>query len=699
MKKIKKVDFEKAVFDDEVFIDRELSWLQFNARVLQEAADKNTPLVEKIRFLGIFSNNQDEFFRVRVASIQRKARIKIKGSESEAEAANQLLKKVFEVVRKQQKQFMAIFRKIVIELNSQGIFILDENSISDPIHIEFIKNFYVTSLRSHIFPVMLNTYDESAVLKDENTYLAVLCKNSNTQAEDYALIEVPTFDLPRIILLPNLNDNNTYLIIIDDVIRYFLNNIFSMLDYDVFSAYTVKITRDAELDIDNDESKSFIDRIEESLKQRNTGNPVRFIYDRSIPEKLLNVIQQKLKIFKQDAVVYGGKYHNFKDFMDFPLVGDVKNIYSPQPPLPHPDLNNAKRILDVLDEKDVMLMFPYQSFHYIIDFLREASINPDVRSIKMTVYRLAPNSKVMNALINAARNGKSVTVFMELQARFDEKLNIYWSAKLKQAGVRILHSIPGLKVHSKLIQVRKIVDDTDTFYTLVGTGNFNEITSKIFSDCILMTSDSSIGQDVRNVFSIFDTVYRPQTFKSLFVSPFTTRKFIKKQIRRLIYAAQSGQESRCIIKLNNLVDKEIISMLYLASQSGVKIDLIIRGICVLVPGVPGVSENITAISIVDRYLEHSRVLYFNIDSKEEFYISSADWMQRNLDTRIEVVCPIFDPKIQKDLLYLLNLQLNDNHKARLHDAKFPNLHKKNDLPKVQTQTDFYKYCLKKIADE
>lgn len=699
MKKLKKVDFEKAVYNDDVFLDRELSWLQFNARVLQEAADKNTPLVEKIRFLGIFSNNQDEFFRVRVASLKRKALIKIKGSENEAEAANVLLKKVFEVVKKQQKQFMAIFRKIVVEMNSQGVFILDENNITHPKHIEFIENFYANSLRSHIFPVMLKTYDESVVLKDENTYLAVLCKNTEAKTEDYALIEVPTFDLPRIILLPSLNDNNTYLIIIDDIIRYFLKNIFSMLDFDSFSAYTVKITRDAELDIDNDESKSFIDRIEESLKQRNTGNPVRFIYDKTIPEKLLAVVQEKLKIFKQDAVIYGGKYHNFKDFMDFPLVGKETNIYSPQPPLPHPDLKSAKRILDVLDRKDVMLMFPYHSFHYIIDFLREASINPDVRSIKMTVYRLAPNSKVMNALINAARNGKAVTVFMELQARFDEKLNIYWSAKLKQAGVRILHSIPGLKVHTKLIQVRKTVDDNHTFYTLVGTGNFNEITSKIFSDCILMTSDQSIGYDVRNVFNLFDTVYRPQTFKSLFVSPFSNRKFVKKQLRRLIFASQIGKEARCIIKLNNLVDKEIISLLYYASQNGVKIDLIIRGICVLIPGIPGISDNITAVSIVDRYLEHSRILYFKIEDKEEFYISSADWMQRNFDTRIEVTCPINDPNIQEYLMHLLELQVNDNHKSRIHDGKFSNLYKKNNSPKVHTQTDFYRYCLNKIVNE
>lgn len=699
MKKKKKIKFDNLVYSEEFFLERELSWLQFNARVLQEAADKSTPLVEKIRFLGIFSNNQDEFFRVRVASLKRIIQFNKKDLNNNKEQVKQKLKKIFDIVKKQQKQFLAIFRKILQELNNQGIFILNEQSISHQLHIDYIANFYQNTLRPQIFPIMLKTYNESNVLLDHNTYLAVSLVNKQTHAQDYALIEIPSFDVPRIIFLPSIGDNKTYLMIIDDVIRYFLGNIFSMLNYDVFEAYNIKITRDAELEIDSDESKSFIDRIEESLQQRNSGRVVRFLYDKNIPKNLLSVLMQKLSVNNEDAIESFGRYHNFKDFMDFPQVGDINNCYLPQIPLSHPDLRNSKRILDALDNKDIMLFFPYHSFNYIIDFLRESSIDPDVTSIKMTVYRLAPNSKVMNALINASRNGKSVTVFMELQARFDEKLNIYWSEKLKRSGVRIIHSIPGLKVHSKLIQVRKIIDDTSKLYTLIGTGNFNEITSKIFSDSILMTSDLVIGEDIRKVFNIFDQVYRPEVFKTLIVSPFSTRKFIENQFKKLIFTAQQGKEATCIIKLNHLVDPAIISILYFASQKGVKINLIVRGVCVLIPGLPGISENISAVSIVDKYLEHSRILYFKYDNNEEFYISSADWMQRNLDSRIEVTCPINDKNICEQLLQLLNFQLNDNSKARILDKNMSNIYKKNNNTKVQTQVDFYNFCKNKLNNE
>jgi len=686
--------FQTEKSEEELYVNREISWLHFNERVLQEAADPSTPLIERIKFLGIFSNNLDEFFRVRVATLRRLALLKRKRTEKFEINPQQILKKLNVVVHKQQKDFLSIFRKIVSALNAQGVIILNESSVKHQNHRDFIKVFYENSLRSQIFPIMLSEFSSESVLRDENTYLTIhLKKRSVKQDDDFALIEVPLTDLQRIIVLPSIGDNKTYIMLIDDIIRYFLKNIFSMLDFDEFSAYTIKITRDAELDIEQDVSKSFVDRIEESLKQRDTGIPVRFVYDKTIPEKLLKVIQQKLKITKQDVIVSGGRYHNFKDFMSFPKIGPSTNFYPEFQPLPHPDLMNAKRIIDVLDNKDVMLTFPYQSFHYVIDFLRESSIHPEVKSIRMTVYRIAPNSKVMNALINAARNGKQVTVIMELQARFDEKTNIYWSERLREEGVKILHSYPGLKVHSKLIQIRRFHNNKSIFYTLIGTGNFNETTAKIYVDNILMTSNAEIGTDVRRVFDLFEAVYRPVSFKHLVVSPFTTRKFVERQLNRLMKAARNHQKAECIIKLNSLTDREIINKLYRASQCGVKIRMIIRGMCVLIPGIQGLSENIYAVSIVDRFLEHSRILYFNINGNEEYYLSSADWMQRNLDNRIEVTCPVYDPDIRKELKNQLDLQLSDNVKARIHDNTGSRNYVNGNEIKIRSQFDYYFHCL------
>jgi polyphosphate kinase len=683
--------------ESELYLNREISWLQFNERVLQEAADSTTPLIERIKFLGIFSNNQDEFFRVRVATLRRLATLKRKKTEKFDINPQQILRKVNDIVVAQQRDFLSIFRRIVTCLNEKGIFILNEKSITHEKHIEFISQYYVNSLRSQIFPIMLSEFNSDSILRDDNTYLAIhLKKNGAFRKEDFALIEVPLTDMQRIIDLPDIGDGKTYLILIDDIIRYFLKQIFMMLDFDHFQAFTIKITRDAELDIEQDVSKSFVERIKESLKQRNTGDPVRFVYDKSIPEKLLKVIQQKLKITKEDVILSGGRYHNFKDFMSFPKIGNAENFYPEFEQLAHPDLINAKRIIDVLDKKDVMLAFPYHSFNYVIDFLREASIHPEVKSIRMTVYRIAPNSKVMNALINAARNGKQVTVFMELQARFDERTNIYWSGRLREEGVRILHSFPGLKVHSKLIQIRRFHNNRNKFYTLIGTGNFNETTARIYCDNSLMTANQEIGSEVRNVFELFEEVYRPVTFRHLIVSPFGTRKFVERQLNRLIKAARSNQQAECIIKLNSVTDKAIINKLYKASQAGVKIRMIIRGICVLIPGIPDVSDNISAISIVDRYLEHARVLYFNINGQEEFYISSADWMQRNLDNRIEVTCPVYDKKIQEELMEQLILQLDDNVKARVHDSYGSKSFVASGDKKIRSQFEYYQMCKSKV---
>jgi polyphosphate kinase len=681
----------------EKYINREISWLQFNERVLQEAECPSTPLIERIKFLGIFSNNLDEFFRVRVATIRRLASLDNKKLEKFDIEPVLLLKKINQIVKKQQLQFSNIYKNIVIDLKSKGIIILNEKTIKSKSHIVFIKDFFENKLRSHLFPIMLNEFNSKSILRDENTYLAILLvKKDYAIKEDYALIEVPTQNLPRIIVLPDINNGEKYLILLDDIIRFFLKDIFSMFDFDCISAYTVKITRDGELDIDNDISKSFIERIENSLKQRDTGCPVRFVYDKSIPKNLLQLVEKTLNVTKTDTIVDGGRYHNFKDFMEFPNIGSSDNYYSEFKPLPHPDLIKAKRLIDIIDDKDIMLTFPYQSFHYIIDILREASIHPDVVSIKMTVYRIAPNSKVKNALINAARNGKQVTVFMELQARFDEKINIYWSERLKEEGIKIINSIPGIKVHSKLIQIKKYQKNKEKFYSFIGTGNFNESTARIYSDNILMTSNPLIGEDVNKVFDMFEDFYRPISFKYLYVSPLTTRKFIENQLNKLIKASKNNKKAECIIKLNNLTDKSIVDKLYKASLSGVKIKLIIRGICVLLPNIPNLSENISAISIVDRFLEHSRILYFNINNKEEFYISSADFMERNLNNRVEVICPIFNTNLQKILKKQLDIQLSDNVKARIIDYKNSTEFLKNNKPKIRSQFNHYEYFKTKL---
>lgn len=695
MRKTKKISLKSP------YLNREISWLFFNQRVLHNAADEEVPLGERIRFLGIFSNNMDEFFRVRVATLRRLAVVKSQKFEKLDFDPIKVLSEVNALVKKQQKIFTSVFQNIVSKLNEQNVFILNETQITHPEHLSFLEMFYENELRIQIFPIMLSNLHSKAILRDENPYLAIILKRTKRKPniEDYALIEIPANVLPRFITLPNIGDNKHYIIFLDDIIRFFLARIFSMLDFDSFEAYTIKITRDSELDIDQDVSKSFIDRIEESLKQRHTGVPVRVVYDKKIPKKLLNKVLHKLQISPFDIKIAGDRYHNFKDFMKFPKFGDEKNYFQKLEPLQHPDLINAKRIIDVLDKKDILLCFPYHRFSYIIDFLREASIHPEVRSIHMTVYRIAANSKVMNALINAARNGKQVKVFLELQARFDEHINIYWSERLIEEGITIQHGFPELKVHAKLIQIRRQKNNKDILYTLIGTGNFNETTAQSYSDYILMTSDKDIGEDVQKVFDLFESIYKPVKFKKIFVSPFTTRTFIRVQMSRLIQYAKRGQPAECIIKVNNLSDKETIDLFYKASQAGVKINLLVRSVCSLIPQIPGLSENIQAISIVDRFLEHSRIFYFKIGEKEEMYISSADLMMRNLDHRVEVTCPIQQPELIEELKQFLFYQLQDNVKAIYHTADGSLAFVKNNLPPSQSQLNIYNYYASKLSQK
>ncbi|MFP4472111.1 MAG: polyphosphate kinase 1, partial [Bacteroidales bacterium] len=644
-------------------INREISWLHFNERVLQEARDERTPLIERLKFLGIFSNNRDEFFRVRVATLTRMLNVekldyKIKFSPRE------VLNQIFDIVAEQEKTFTKTYEEIVEKLSEHHIHIIHEDELTEDQGVYVTKYFY-NHVRPLLFPIMLDNLRDTTSLEDRSIYLAVhLTSSQDQEKEDYAIVKVPTPTLSRFLILPK-NNGHTYIILLDDVIRYGLKYIFSIFGYDTFNAYTIKITRDAELDIDNDVQKSFLEIMAESIKQRERGYPIRFVYDNSIPPSFLRKIKEKLHLSEDDHQRGGGRYHNFKDFMGFPKVGDKSLVYPPSPPLPHKDLPLNSSLFDVIRNKDIMLHYPYQSFQYIVDLLREASVDPNVRSIKMTFYRAASKSSVMNALINAARNGKSVTVFMELQARFDEEANIYWAELLQKNGVKILPTIPGLKVHSKLILIRRKENQHNVYYANISTGNFNESTAQVYADDSLLTANQVIANDVYKVFQLFESRYFIPKFKELIVSPFNMRDFFLGKINREIHNALAGKEAWMIIKLNSLVDKKITRKLYEASKAGVKIRIIVRGICVLIPGLKGISENIEAFSIVDKFLEHSRVFIFNNDGHHEYYITSADWMQRNFDHRIEVATPVYDPQIREELWTMLQIQLRDNTKARI----------------------------------
>jgi polyphosphate kinase len=680
-------------------INREISWLHFNARVLQEAVDQRNPLFERLRFIGIYSNNRDEFFRVRVATMRRLKEINKEKHDFLDYDPAKTLKQIRVIIDQQEKAYMDAYLTIRDELRDHGFNIVGFGDLNAN-QVRQVKKYFTQSVHPYLFPIMLRGVKDVEGLRDNSIYLVVRLSSSKPNIDDdYALVKVPTGRVSRFFLLPD-DGIESVVVLLDDVIRYNLEEIFLPFGYDIFEAYSIKFTRDAELDLENDLSKSFLEIMAESLKQRKRGAPVRFIYDKDMPAHILDLLLKKFKINKKDILIPGWKYHNFRDFMSFPPVGHEDLWDKPMPPLRHPDLPLYQSIFAIIKTKDVMLHYPYHTFMHIIDLLREASIDPKVRSIKMTLYRAARDSNVINALVNAARNGKSVTVFLELQARFDEKANIQWSEKLHDEGVKIIKTIPGLKVHSKLLLIRRKESDGDVYYTNVSTGNFNESTAQVYADDSLLTSNEQIGLEVGQMFRLFETPYSPPNLKKLVISPYSTRKHFLKLINIEIRNAKAGKEAWCILKMNSLVDELLVEKLYQASQSGVNIQIICRGICVLRPGVPGLSENIETISIIDRFLEHSRVFVFANAGQPLYYISSADWMVRNLDHRFELVCPIEDPKLQKELLDMLQIQLADNTKARLLnmlDVDEMNNYRprKPHEPEVRSQFAIYNYFKRK----
>jgi polyphosphate kinase len=677
------------------FVNREISWLSFNDRVLQEAEDKTVPILDRLKFLGIFSNNLDEFFRVRVATLKRVMEFGKRAKSTLHIKPQKLLDEIQKIVIKQNLQFQKTYKEIQQELRVQKILIIDETKLSAA-QSRFVKAYFSENVRPAFVPIMLNQVKHFPYLKDKSIYFAIKLTVANKpRLTQYALVEIPTDQVKRFVTLPSVNSNE-YVILLDDIIRHNLPDVFYMFHFDKIEAYTVKLTRDAELDIDNDISQSILDKISRGVKNRQKGEPVRFVYDQQIPPDLLAIFTGRMKLRKYDNLIPGGRYHNFKDFIHFPLLGKPNLHYEDVKPLPHPDLVKDKSIFEIIRKKDVMLHYPYHSFSHFIDLLREAAIDPTVKSIKITLYRAAKKSKVINALINAARNGKEVTAVVELQARFDEEANIKWAKALAEEGIHVIYGVPGLKVHSKLCLIQREEKGKNCLYANISTGNYNEVTSYVYSDDSLLTADHRITSEVAYVFDFFERNYIVRQYKHLIPSPLKTRKKFIQLIENETYNARHGKPASIFLKLNSLIDEEMIEKLYQASNAGVKVRVIVRGICALVPGVPGMSENIQAISIVDRFLEHSRIYVFENDGDKLYYISSADWMARNLDTRIEISCPIYDKKLQKELQDILEIQWNDNAKARLINSEQNNQYRSStSTVKIRAQEKIYQYLKKK----
>ncbi|MBT8266475.1 MAG: polyphosphate kinase 1 [Bacteroidia bacterium] len=678
---------------ENIYINRELSWLQFNARVLQEAADETVPLIERLRFLGIFSNNLDEFFKVRYATVKRIYHAG-KGGKSALGGikASELMEKITEVVIQQQSESLEILKNIELKLEDEKVFIIDENEISKDQH-DFIKNYFFSQVSPALVTIILSDDIELPTLKDSAAYLVVKM-NLKEEGIQYALIEIAK-SLDRFIVLPQ-KDEKTHIIILDDLLRYCLDDIFTIFDYSSISAHMIKITRDGELDFDSDLSKSFIDKISESVKHRQIGEPVRFVYDKTIDDETLVYLMSKMDIDSKDSVIPGGRYHNRRDYMSFPSLGRTDLLYDKIEPLPIKGLSLEGSIFDAIAQKDYLLYTPYHTFSYVVKFLREAALDPKVKTIKITIYRLAEISHVASALINAAKNGKRVDVSIEIQARFDEQANINYAEQMQSEGVNLQFGVPGLKVHSKICVIEREEDLKIKRYGFISTGNFNESTAKIYTDFTLFTSSQKILKDVNKVFSFFETNYRIFRYKHIFTSPHYTKSKLFSLIDREIANVKAGKPAYMKLKMNSISNYETIDKLYAASQAGVRIQMVVRGICCLIPGVKGMSDNIEIISIVDKFLEHTRLFIFCNDNDPDIYISSADLMTRNIENRVEVSCPIYDVDIKNELIDIFEICWSDNVKARIINEHQDNNYKRNDAKKIRAQFETYSYFLNKL---
>jgi polyphosphate kinase len=682
--------------------NREISWLQFNARVLQEARDKRNPLMERIKFLAIFSSNLDEFFRVRVASLRGLLTLKKTTSKKLAIDPEKLLKKIYSVVSHQQEVFGATFiNDIKKELAENNVLVVNEKELSEK-QADFVHTYFRDNVLALIRPYFISKQNQVPFLQSRSIYQVVelrekseIVKGETTLSAElqYAIIEVPSKELSRFVVLPKDGKKN-YIMFLDDVIRYSLRELFPR--YEVGNAYAIKLVRDAELYIEDEFQGDLLSKMEQGLRNRKRGIPCRFLYDPEMPEICRTMLAKFLRL-QQDDLMAGGRYHNFIDFFTFPNLIGPSAENKPQPPLHIKELDEAKRLHIVIRQKDVLLHYPYISYDYVLRFLQEAATDAKVLAIKITLYRVANQSRVVEALKLAAKNGKEVTAFVEVKARFDEESNLYWAGELERAGINVLYSFPGLKVHCKLCIVTRLENNVKKRYTYMATGNFNEKTSELYTDYGLFTTNEVITKEVNEVFKILGRKERSLGFKKLLVAPFTLRKKLLKIIDNEIANAKAGKKAYIIAKLNSLEDPLMVQKLYQASRAGVKIQLLVRGICCLIPGNDEFSKNIKVFSIVDRYLEHARVYIFANGGDELIYMGSADWMVRNLSHRIEVAFPIYDEALKDEVRKCIGIQLADNQKARLLVKGKVNRYRKQQSVPLRSQVEQYKYYKKKTT--
>jgi polyphosphate kinase len=679
-------------------IARDISWLSFNARVLQEAADASVPLRERIKFLGIFSNNLDEFFRVRVATLRRMIQFGNKANMHLENNPQQIIDEIQMTVLNQQGEFNRIWEVVMKELNNQKIFIRTEKELNTEQQL-FVRNYFEEEVSSDVIPLMIESIPDFPTLRDKSIYLAVVMwRKESALKRKYALIEIPSRTLGRFTILPSPVPEESHIILLEDVIRFNLPDIFSYFGYDQYQSHIFKVTRDAEIDIDEDISTNIIQKLEKGIKNRRKGKPVRFVYDREMDPGLLEYLVRRLNLSKRDNLIPGGRIHNFRHFMDFPEQV-FKEKKHRKKPFDHP-LLTVRRVSDVIMEKDILLHFPYHSFLPLIDLIREAAFDPDVTTIKITCYRLAQQSKIINALINAVRNGKEVIVMLELRARFEEEANIEWKNRLEDEGAKVLIEIPNMKVHSKICMIKKRTKDNNfRLYGFVSTGNLNERTSKVYADHCLLTSNQRIMADVNRIFNFLEQPKTGMNFlrdcKVIIPSPVFVKKEMLKLIDEEIKQARKKKPAAITLKMNSLSDEEMIQKLYDAARAGVQIKLIIRGVFCMFSENKKYEKPVRAISIVDEYLEHARVWVFHNRGKEKVYISSADWMRRNLEHRVEATCPIWHEELKQELKDILDIQLQDNVKARWLDNELSNEYVRTTKKKIRSQVETYNYLFKK----
>jgi polyphosphate kinase len=680
------------------YLDRETSWLHFGHRVLQEAADPTVPLFERLFFCGIFSSNLDEYFRVRVASLRTLLRLGEKDVKKLGISPHRLLHDIHRIVLAQQESYGGIIGGLLDELAAAGVRHVDDRSV-DPVHHDFIQQRFAEDVRPLIDPVMLDGETGSPFLKNHEVYLVVELFESGREVFDswipsYALVEVPS-SLPRFVTLPERGAGSEVMFL-DDVIRCNLGEVFP--SHEVGRSYAVKLTRDAELHVDDDFEGDLVEAIRKSLKNRETGVPSRFLYDMRAPYVLVHRLQHSLNLTDEDLVL-GARYHNLNDYMGFPRFGRMDLSYPDWPPVAHPTLDHVDSVMSAVRGRDQVIHTPYQSFDHFVRFLDEAAEDPRVEELWMTVYRVARDSSVLNALIKAAANGKQVTVFFEVQARFDEESNLHWAERLKAAGARTFYSMKGLKVHAKIALVVRRGSDGPERFTFVGTGNFNEKTARIYGDHGIFTCHEGITEDVEQVFRFLTGEIEEPVTEHLLVAPFTLRKGFNRLIKAEAERAAAGEPAGITLKMNSLEDKKIITRLYEASRAGVPIEIIVRGICRLIPGVPSQSETIRVRSIIDRYLEHARIYTFHADGEERMYLASADWMKRNLSRRVEVAIPVYDPDIKAQLNQLIDFQLADNAKARVIDEGGENSYARNSEPPLRSQEAYRDFLVELAGSE